>query len=325
MPIPASAAGRCLADVLTYIDTRWIISYAAGIGDNKPEYMDSRKEAAEIRPTNDFHQKGLQGGGVFAHPLFVWAVEWPIMWKGLGPVYLPNASKGEQGLLPEEHGRAVHFSEDIIINRPIYAGEMLTTKTRVVSCQKKSKGTLTVIRFDHFDATGQLVCSTWNGGYNIGVWLDGETSIVGNLLPPPPPPLPKTADVASPLLSIDLPVSAVEAIVYAECSRIWNPIHTDRAAATAVGFPDIILHGTCTLAKVVSALVEQYVAGDPARVKRVVVGAFTGIVLMPSIITLRVLAVSQTVIHFDVLNQQHQHVIREGVLVFSPSNATSRL
>jgi hypothetical protein len=213
MPIPASAAGRVLPEVETYIDTRWIMSYAAGIGDNKPEYMDSTKEAAAIRPTNDFHLCGMQGGGVFAHPLFVWAVEWPIMWNGMGPAYRADAGKGEQGLLPEERGRGVHYSEDIIITRPINAGDTLTTKTRVVSCEKKSKGTLTVLRFDHCDADGNTVCTTWNGGYNLGVGLDGETTIMADLMPPPPPQLPQSADVASPVLSIDLLVSAMEAHV----------------------------------------------------------------------------------------------------------------
>jgi hypothetical protein len=139
------------------------MSYAAGIGDNKPCYMDSTNEPATMRPTNDFHVKGMQGGGVFAHPLFVWAVEWPILWNQMGSVYGPDESKGEQGLLDEERGRGVHFSEDIIIRRPILAGDTLTTKTRVVSCEQKSKGTLTVIRFDHCDANGEAVCTTWNG------------------------------------------------------------------------------------------------------------------------------------------------------------------
>jgi hypothetical protein len=103
-----------------------------------------------------------------------------------------------------------------------------------------------------------------------------------------------------------------------------------------VGFPDLILHGTATLAKAVSALVEHYGAGNPARVKRVVAGALTGTVLMPSTITVRVLdqhsgdsddaiAVGDNVVHFDVLNQQGQNAIRGGVLVFSPDKATPRL
>ena len=75
-----------------------------------------------------------------------------------------------------------------------------------------------------------------------------------------PPPLP-TADfdaASDPLTVVPLPVSQVEAHLYSECARIWNPIHTDRAAALAAGLPDIILHGTATLAKAVSWIIDEY-------------------------------------------------------------------
>ena len=51
----------------------------------------------------------------------------------------------------------------------------------------------------------------------------------------------------------DIAVGATAAHVYTECARIWNPIHTDVAYARAAGLPDIILHGTATLALSVSA------------------------------------------------------------------------
>src|SRR4029077_6419959 len=52
--------------------------------------------------------------------------------------------------------------------------------------------------------------------------------------------------------STEVAISPTLAHVYTECARIWNPIHTDRAVARAAGLPDIILHGTATLALAVS-------------------------------------------------------------------------
>ena len=104
MPIPGSCLGRSLPDVETFIDTRWIMSYAAGLGDTLPQYLDSAMKPAEIRPTNDFHVRGMQGGGVIAHPVFCWAVEWPITWLQMGSMYAPDLSKGETGMQSDEVG-----------------------------------------------------------------------------------------------------------------------------------------------------------------------------------------------------------------------------
>ena len=119
-----------------------------------------------------------------------------------------------------------------------------------------------------------------------------------------------------------------------------NPIHTDRAAALAAGLPDIILHGTATMAKAVTAIVSKYGvdggedAPQPSTVWRTAVKTFSAVVLMPSITTLRILAVESAgsdvvgteyhpcgefrVVHYDVLNAQGQHAIKGGVVVFGP-------
>ena len=65
---------------------------------------------------------------------------------------------------------------------------------------------------------------------------------------------------------ISIPVPAHLAHTYTECAHIWNPIHTDRAVALAAGLPDIILHGTATLALAVSALVDHQLGGDAAEI-----------------------------------------------------------
>ena len=82
-------------------------------------------------------------------------------------------------------------------------------------------------------------------------------------------------------------VRASAAHVYTECARIWNPIHTDVAVARAAGLPGLILHGTATLALAVSRVVARDLRrATPARVREIAV-RFTGMVPMPSTVTVR--------------------------------------
>jgi len=113
----------------------------------------------------------------------------------------------------------------------------------------------------------------------------------------------------------EIAVSPQLAHVYTECARIWNPIHTDVAVARAEGLPDIILHGTATLALAVSRIVAERCGGDPSGVRRVTC-RFTGMVPMPSTLALRASAASSeaTVIWFDVLDQAGRAVVRQGAL-----------
>ena len=67
--------------------------------------------------------------------------------------------------------------------------------------------------------------------------------------------------------STEVPISSTLAHVYTECARIWNPIHTDRAVARAAGLPDIILHGTATLALAISQTLRHDPRGPAAPVR----------------------------------------------------------
>jgi acyl dehydratase len=53
---------------------------------------------------------------------------------------------------------------------------------------------------------------------------------------------------------VTVPVDRDVTARYADASGDHSPAHTDPAAAAAAGFPDIILHGMCTVGLAVSAL-----------------------------------------------------------------------
>jgi acyl dehydratase len=99
--------------------------------------------------------------------------------------------------------------------------------------------------------------------------------------------------------------------VYTECARIYNPIHTDAALAHAAGLPAIILHGTATLALAVSRVVARDLGGDPSRVRGVGV-RFTGMVTLPSRLTVRGRAPRTCGIAFDAVGPDGAPVLTEG-------------
>lgn len=230
----------------------------------------------------------------------------------------PDPALGERGLTNSERGRGVHFAQDIVIHRPILAGDELTTTTQTISAKGAAKGSscVSTTRFDHRDHLGNLVCSTWSTSFHRGVPLEGEGGTLADLMPPPLPPRPLVKDKTQPELDLEIAVSAVDAHIYSECSRIWNPIHTDRAAALAAGLPAIILHGTAVMAKAVSAIIRHYGHGDPASVARCAVGSFGAMVLMPSKLRLVVAAASVQIVHFDVFTERGDAALRGGVVEF---------
>lgn len=79
--------------------------------------------------------------------------------------------------------------------------------------------------------------------------------------------LPVPAETGDPVFEASEEVAEDQAARYAEASGDHNPIHLDPAAAKDAGFPNVILHGMCTMAFAAKALVENLAGGDPSRVR----------------------------------------------------------
>ena len=181
----------------------------------------------------------------------------------------------EEPLSAKERVSGVHFAEDVMHLCPLRAGATVEVKCRVASVRARRHGCTVVLHFEHRDSiTRVLYCTQLTTIYYRGV------SLADSLSPPPqwshaaqlPPVLSSAASgTASPVTTRDIAIGPFDAHVYTECARIWNPIHTDKQVALAAGLSDIILHGTATMAKAVSVLVDEYCGGDPLLVRRAVV------------------------------------------------------
>jgi acyl dehydratase len=249
MKLSSALVGEAAGPLEQTIDARWVMAYSAGLGETDARYYDTT--AAE---------------GPWVHPLFPVCYEWPV-------------SRSLRSLAPLEahQARLLHAQHDLVLHRPLRAGETLTTTARIALAVQRSPGAFVVFRFQARDARGDAVTTSDFGVLYRDVALDGPARSVAASEDPPP-----HAGTLARVAEIGVAVTAAH--VYTECARIWNPIHTDLAYARAAGLPGIILHGTATLALAVSRLLGRY--GIEPRAVRRVRCRFTGMVLMPATLEL---------------------------------------
>jgi acyl dehydratase len=291
MALSSLRVGASTTALTKPVDARWLMAYAAGIGDAAPCYFDTRLPA-----------------GIVGHPLFPVCLEWDAV--------LAAQAISEHALGGDELVRGVHATHDMQIHRLVRAGDVLTTTATVEGVERRRPGAYETLRLETVDATGASVSTTHMGMLFLGVDVEG---------PDRPLPDASPADApfgdASPLRSTIRKVEAGAAHVYTECARIWNPIHTDAAVAEAASLPGILLHGTQSLAFAVSEIVSAFAGGDPSQVRRVRC-RFGAMVLVPSSLTIHVRAVHDAAlvdgvreVFFEVRNAAGEAAIKSGSVV----------
>jgi acyl dehydratase len=292
--IPASAVGMTVGPREHEVDARWLMAYAAALGETAPEYLDT------TRPH-----------GILAHPLFPVCYEWPLA--------LDVRAKA----LPDDVAvRGVHATHRLTLHRPPRAGDRLRTTATVAALERRTPGAYLVLRMDTVDAAGRPVSTTEYGSLYLGVECD-EAPRPGDLgtLSPPGRGQGEGSRSGEEWWSVDVPIAPTLAHVYTECARIWNPIHTDRAVALGAGLPDIILHGTATLALAISQTLRQQPRGAATPV-RAVTARFGAMVRMPSRIVVRGQAPRPSptgpVVGFEALAEDGRPAVRDATLVLAP-------
>ncbi len=223
------------------------------------------------------------------HPLFPVCYEWPAT----------HALRQATGL-QEINARLVHAQHDLVLHRGILSGETLSVRAKVVAATQRGPGAFVVFRLAATGAGGEPVSTTHYGMLYRGVALEGDGRSIATVEDPPKheKPLEPAGEIA---------VAATAAHVYAECARIFNPIHTDAAHARAAGLPDIILHGTATLALSVSRVCSFFELRQVRRVRC----RFAGMVTMPGTLSVRASRVGDSVA-FEARNAKGETVIERG-------------
>jgi acyl dehydratase len=300
LELPTGLVGTTMGPSVQEVDARWLMAYAAALGETGAGYFDTRRRA-----------------GVDAHPLFPVCYEWPV-------------AVALRAALPEAISvRSVHATHDLRIHRPPRAGDRLSVRATVTRLEPRRAGAYVLSRYETTDAAGEPVTTTEYGSVYLGVrgpGADGTAGVASGPVFAAPAgasaPHPSASGAApsgggaTHAWTESVPVAAGLAHVYTECARIWNPIHTDAAVAERAGLPEIILHGTATLALAISRVL-AHEGREPGAVTRVV-GRFGAMVAMPSALSIRGHAPEDTPegrrVRFDALAAGGGPAIRDGAL-----------
>jgi acyl dehydratase len=268
----------------TVADWLHIMNYAAAIGDENPLYF------------ND------QGRTIIAPPMFAVATTWPVSGNILE--YLEDKTFPTEVLKTQ-----VHYTEHLILHRPISAGENISIKGSIAAIIKHNAGTIIVIRYNAFDKKGEPIFTEYIGGMIRGVQC---TDSRGNEnLPASPSPVVQDQPIWEKQIFID----RMRPYIYEGCTGISFPIHTSINFAKSVGLPDIIFHGTATLAFAIREITNLEADKDPAMIKEISC-RFTGMVIPGTNIKVQLDGRAERGngkdLFFRVFNDQGQKVISNG-------------
>lgn len=210
------------------VEERWLRAYSASLADTRPEYFDL-----------------LRDGGIVGHPVFPVCIEWPLVEHGAPGIEL-TANTLKQGL---------HVFHRTRLHTPIRPGQQVRTEAELYHAEARSTATYIATVFRTYSRENELIVTTHLGMLYRGVRLEGV-----KLPERPLVPLRHSGFELRPIATFD--VDSTNAVIYSECARIWNPIHTDIRVAKQAGLPDTVLHGTETLARAVSGVTLAMLPGD---------------------------------------------------------------
>jgi acyl dehydratase len=234
MPITAGMLDRTGAVATDDVEDRWLMNYAASVGDATATYFDNR-----------------DGRTLPGHPAYVSHLEWDA---------ISNLHEGLGELTDEERLRGVHSFNHTQLARPIRSGDKLTALASVVGIEQRRSGARLTIKTQTTDTSEKIVATSFTSSIFRGVEVAGEQQT---------PDMPRTTmpeKAPRGRTSRTITIGKLAPYVFSECARDYGAIHTDIAAATRAGLPGLILHGTATIAYALSDIVNHELESDPTAV-----------------------------------------------------------
>jgi acyl dehydratase len=179
------------------------------------------------------------------------------------PVF-PSLASPAVGVLPAKLvPRIVHGEQDFHFHRPIYPGDRLVSRGKIIGYEGLEKGTPCAILLDCRTEDGELVneqyVTFFVRGFNAGKKV-GELG--------PSHKFDAQLHHQPPIAKVTAHVDGDQTFRYAEASGDPMPIHLDDEFAKSAGLPGIIAHGLCTMAMASWGVLTELGESDVARLKR---------------------------------------------------------
>lgn len=279
MPVNKALVGKEYPPATCEVKADATQAYAASYNQVSPWYFDER------RP-----------GGIVACPMFGMVYTWE---AAIVPMFDAD--------LQVNLMKVVRGGIDIRLFGTVRPGDLLTTRARVAAVEEKSSGELLTIETHTVNQRGEKVSTILNHNFIRGD-KKGEKRAEPAAASQPVRPVA--------LFVEKMKVKPDQSIVYAKPSRDENPIHTDDNVARMVGFPGVILQGSCTMAFGCGHVVDRACGGDPSRLRRIAV-RFSKPVFPNDELTTTVWAVEDKpggrVLGLEMVNQNGVAVLTDGV------------
>lgn len=159
--------------------------------------------------------------------------------------------------------RIVHGEQDFHFRRPIYPGDRLVSRAKMIGYEGLEKGTRSAILLECRTEEGELVneqyVTTFVRGFDVGTAV-GELS--------PSHKFPDRLHQQPPLAKVSAHVDADQTFRYSPAAGDPMPIHLDEEVAQSAGLPGIIAHGLCTMAMTSWGVLNEVGDSDVNRLKR---------------------------------------------------------
>jgi acyl dehydratase len=201
--------------------------------------------------------------------------------------------------------RVVHFSQDMLLRRPIEAGMTLLSTATPVALLQRGSGSALVIHTETRTLDGELANEQW-----VTEFFRGIDAPESRGQQPADHRLPADVMATDPVGEIVQAVADDQSDRYAAASGDRFVIHLDDEAARALGLPGRILHGFCTLAFTARAVAQVAGGGQPSRIA----ARFSAPVFPGDVLTTRVWELAGSTYGFEASSAPDRVVLKDGLV-----------
>ena len=200
---------------------------------------------------------------------------------------------------------AFHGEHDLVVHRPLEPGMTVRVAATVIGVRQRSAGVATVVRVETRDHDTVL-----NEQHFTSFVASGRVAAEAGQDAPPHVPEPPSGAVRE----TTMPLDPDQTRRFAAAADDWDAYTLDEEVARSMGFPTIIVHGTCTLAFAARAIVDELCAGDSRRLERFAARLTRPLLLVSGqALTTRIWAAGDgRAIGFDAIDHEGTPMIRNG-------------